>query len=180
VKQGIKKTPPRETYSFNPEAMAQLASSFFIGHVQERVGRGVDIDGKDFVRYSEGYALHLVEMGESTKVDMRLTGGMLNALGIIDKSKRGNVVSYVVGLKTGASRRVKAPKRGRARSARTRSFGGSWNVVGYAHQHGRKHLPMRRWFGITRKALKEMMDDMKAVALKKQMREDVVNHQVTS
>lgn len=60
--------------------------------VRERIRRrtlaGQDAEGQAFEPYSDGYAKKKTEAMGTTKVDLAVSGEMLNALGIVDVTDR--------------------------------------------------------------------------------------------
>lgn len=105
----IKKSgrPPR----FNAEGIAREIKRFAPGAVVERVGRGLDIFGRPFAAYSRRYRNFLKRGGEDQKVDLRLTGGLMNSIKARDALLRADYVEVTIAPDTGTSP-VWVPKSG--------------------------------------------------------------------
>ena len=102
--------PPR----FNAEAIAREIQRFAPGAIIERTGRGIDVNGKPFAGYSARYRRQLKRMGEDQKVDLRLSGGLLNSVKARDATLRADSVEVVIAPDTGTSPQYRAPSERRA------------------------------------------------------------------
>jgi len=91
--------PPR----FNPEAVAREIKKFAPGAIIERVGRGVDINGQPFAPYSRRYRNFLKRGGEDQKIDLRLSGGLMNSVKARDAILRPDSVEVTIAPDTGTS-----------------------------------------------------------------------------
>lgn len=65
----------------DPKAALDVAAAVVPGEILRQNNRSVDADGSTFKPYSASYAARLRKMGESTRVDHRVTGGLLGSVG---------------------------------------------------------------------------------------------------
>jgi hypothetical protein len=106
------------------EVLRQLAL-LEAGRIKRRTSQGIDANGAAFAPYSEGYADLRKRAGWSTKPDLWLRGGMLNALGLIELSPNRALIGF-----QGSSPKTRFAKR--ARPLRTKAYsvrekvGGVW------------------------------------------------------
>lgn len=100
---------------FNAEGIAREIRRFAPGAIIERTGRGLDVNGKPFAGYSPRYRRQLKRMGEDTKVDLRLSGGLLNSVKARDATLRADSVEVVIAPDTGTSPVWKAKAGGKRR-----------------------------------------------------------------
>lgn len=170
----IKKSgrPPR----FNAAGIAREIQRFAPGAIIERVGRGLDINGKQFAPYSRRYRNFLRRGGEAQNVDLRLTGGLLNSVKARDALLGADRVEVTIAPDTGTSP-VWAPKAGSQRRAakatakgrdpstsyrmqRTSKQSPPHNMVGYWLHFGTSTIKPRPWMGLDPKQaayLREMI-----------------------
>ena len=126
-----------------------LVSALAIGAIKRRTGQGLDIDGKPFRPYSQTYRRMLVEGGEDpSKVDLRLTGGMLNSVAELRRRISGRRATAWIGPGTGTSPAVSLVN-GRAKRLGRR--GPAHNLVGAWLHFGTAKMPARPWLGLTPK-----------------------------
>jgi len=140
------------------QAIAKVLGPAAVGHVLERVDEGKDTKDKPFAPYSRGYARWLERGGEDTRVDMRVTGGLMNSLAVREEVIDAKGLTLTVGPGTGTSE-VRAPKttvapRGKnkgvpiRRMTKTGKRGPPHNLVG-------KYLDVKRpWLGISPRGMK--------------------------
>lgn len=79
--------------------MAPAIAAAVIGHVRDRTDSGLDVKDRPFKPYAESYEALLAASGQDTKVDLQLTGGMLNAFDLLDEQLRGDVLTLTFGVK---------------------------------------------------------------------------------
>lgn len=141
---------------FTDKAKAlSLVSSMAIGAIKRRTGKGIDIDGDPFRPYSSAYRRALTEGGEDpSKVDLRLTGGMLNSVKELRRQITDRRATAWIGPDTGTSPRVSL-RDGHAK--RTGKRGPAHNLVGAWLHYGTHKMPARPWLGLSPK-------DRKAIA----------------
>lgn len=137
-----------------------MIASFTVGAIVARTDAGVSASGKPFARYSTQWAKQLGMMGEATKVDLRLTGGLLASVARREVSVAGGRLSVIIAPDTGTSAMVR-PARGRKlksgrrakvkpRAARVQGKRGpAHNVVGLWLHRGTMHMPARPWLSLT-------------------------------
>ncbi len=170
----IKKSgrPPR----FNAEGIAREIQRFAPGAVVERVGRGLDIFGRPFAPYSRRYRNFLKRGGEDQKIDLRLTGGLMNSVKARDALLHADYVEVTIAPDTGTSpvwvpkagsrkRAAKAAAKGRDpstsyRMQRTGKQSPPHNMVGFWLHFGTPTMRARPWMGLDPKQeayLREMI-----------------------
>jgi hypothetical protein len=87
--------------------MLDFAVSIAVGDVQRRVRDGVDLNGSAFAPYSPGYEQKLSLMGESTDVDLTVTGAYIASIGERSRTVTATGASAVIGPGTGTSMEVR-------------------------------------------------------------------------
>jgi hypothetical protein len=102
--------PPR----FNAEGIAREIQRFAPGAITRRTDQGLDIHGRPFASYSSRYQRKLRRMGEDTKVDLRLSGGLLNSVKARDAVVAADYVEVTIAPDTGTSPQYRAPSERRA------------------------------------------------------------------
>lgn len=112
---GITITKRGRQPKFNAAAVEREIKRFAPGAIIERVGRGLDIKGQPFAAYSPRYRGILRRMGEDPKVDLRLSGGLLNSVKARDATLRADSVEVVIAPDTGTSPVWKAKAGGKKR-----------------------------------------------------------------
>ena len=143
----LTKSPPPPRARVNTVKVAELLASLAIGHMRERCEAGIDTDNKRFQDYSQGYAETRLALGRnSSPVDLLMTGGLLGAVQVVERTD-----DYVVlGVGTGTSSRRRAPTQGNRRKRAGEKRGPPHNLLGQWHQYGSGHNPRRKWFGVSR------------------------------
>jgi len=76
------------------KADMQAVGRLVIERIVERTQRGVDAGGQAFRGYSRGYATRKREAGGTSRVDLRVSGEMLNALDITDVTERSVSIGF--------------------------------------------------------------------------------------
>lgn len=99
--------PPR----FDANRIATIIKGVVPGMILERTNKGIDINGQQFAAYSRRYRNRLRLMGEDPKVDLRLSGGLLNSVKARGATLRADSVEVTIAPDTGTSP-VWAPKAG--------------------------------------------------------------------
>jgi hypothetical protein len=102
--------PPR----FDANRIATIIKGVVPGMILERSNKGVDINGQQFAAYSRRYQRKLRRMGEDPKVDLRLSGGMLNSVKARGATLRADSVEVTIAPDTGTSPQYRAPSERRA------------------------------------------------------------------
>lgn len=136
--------------------LGQAAGAYAVGHILERVDQGKDIHDRAFTGYSPSYKQALVEMGEGTATDIRLTGGMLNSLRVQSVEVVNGQAIVTIGPGTGTSPQVAPPAKGKARAKRTGKRGPPHNLVGLWIHRGTSKMPARPWLGVSPQGLREL------------------------
>lgn len=111
---GIEITKRGRMPTFNAEGIAREIQRFAPGAIIERTGRGLDLKGQPFAPYSKRYRGQLKRMGEDPKVDLRLSGGLLNSVKARDALLRADSVEVTIAPDTGTSPQYRAPSERRA------------------------------------------------------------------
>lgn len=138
---------------FDAEKAARVIGAFVPGAILLRTDKGISSTGAAFASYSESYRDRLVAMSEDQKIDLRLTGGLLNSVKVRDKRISANGVEVVVAPDAGTSPQV-TPRKGKAH--RTGRRGPPHNVLGYWIHHGTATTPARPFMGLTREQEAEL------------------------
>lgn len=150
-------------------AIAKGIAAFLPGLIIDRVDAGLDIHDKAFAPYSPSYRAALQMAGEDTKVDLRLTGGLINSVKVrrIVRKSDGVVVVHV-GPDSGTSPRVPlAPPwvsgDADARAAwmahppkRSGRRGPQHNAVGAYLHKGTATMRPRPWLGLSPRDLADL------------------------
>lgn len=106
---------------------AKAIGAFVTGHVKERVRKGKDIHDQKFRPYSKSYQRALRAGGESTEVDLSVTGGFLRSVHVRDwwVGHNGTRLTVIIGPDSGTSPQVKFRRfRTRGGKLTTRKKGG--------------------------------------------------------
>lgn len=120
---GIVVTKKPRMPKFNGRAVAALIKAIVPGGIVERTGRGLDMYGRQFAAYSPRYRGQLRRMGEDQKIDLRLSGGLLNSVKARGADVTDNRVVVTVAPDTGTSPVWKAKAGGKKRyNAAMRKF----------------------------------------------------------
>ena len=99
---------------FDAEKAARVIGAFVPGAILLRTDKGISSTGQAFAQYSTRYRRQLQRMGEDQKIDLRLTGGLMNSVKVRDKRISANGVEVVVAPDAGTSPQVRAPSERRA------------------------------------------------------------------
>ena len=91
--------PPR----FNGEAVARLIKGLVPGEILRRTDRGIGSDGKPFAPYRPRYRKHLSDLGEDLKVDLRVSGGLMNSIKARGATIGADYVEVIIAPDTGTS-----------------------------------------------------------------------------
>lgn len=148
----------------DPNAVADVISAQVLQHIVRRTKKGIDIYDSPFAPYSSGYKRALVRMNEDpSKVDLWLTGGMLNAVKELSRKITRTKTIIRFGPGTGTSAQVRPPredelaftkkgkpKKGKGyRSITTGGRSPPHNVLGGWLHFGRNGRGARPWLGIS-------------------------------
>jgi len=92
-------------YGLSPDQKDEVAD-LIIERIVNRTDQGKDKDGRRFPGYSKSYkeSLDFKVAGKTNKVDLQLSGDMLAALSVLDKTSR----SVVIGFERGSEENAKA------------------------------------------------------------------------
>lgn len=92
-------------YGLSPDQKDEVAD-LIIERIVNRTDQGKDKDGRKFAGYSKSYkeSLDFKVAGKSSKVDLQLSGDMLAALSVLDKTSR----SVTIGFENGSEENAKA------------------------------------------------------------------------
>jgi hypothetical protein len=99
---------------FDGAKAAKLIAGFVPGAILRRTDKGIDAKGNAFALYRPGYRNTLAAMGEDGKVDLRLTGGLLNSIKARSIETTADGVRVTIAPDTGTSPEVRAPSETRA------------------------------------------------------------------
>ena len=92
-------------YGLSPDQKDEVAD-LIIERIVNRTDQGKDKDGRKFPGYSKSYkeSLDFKVAGKTNKVDLQLSGDMLAALSVLDKTSR----SVTIGFERGSEENAKA------------------------------------------------------------------------
>jgi len=121
---------------FDGQKAAQVIAGFVPGAILLRTDKGISSTGQPFAQYSQRYLKALKAMGEDTKVDLRLTSGLMNSIKERGRRITSQGVEVVIAPDTGTSPQVRAPSQTRA----LRKFG----LVGGRFGEVSNPRPLRR------------------------------------
>lgn len=138
---------------FDAEKAAKVIGGFVPGAILRRTDKGISSTGQAFASYSHSYRERLAAMSEDQKIDLRLTGGLMNSVKVREKRISANGVEVVVAPDTGTSPQV-TPRNGKAH--RTGERGPPHNVLGYWIHHGTATMKARPFMGMTREQEREL------------------------
>lgn len=77
---GVKITRRGKQPTFDSIRVAAVIKGLVPGMILERTNKGIDANGKPFAPYSKRYQSFLKRGGEDPKVDLRLSGGLMNSI----------------------------------------------------------------------------------------------------
>ena len=158
-----------ERASIDVLTIAKRVAAFAPGLIIDRVDAGLDIKDKPFAPYSPSYRAALALANEDGKVDLRLTGGLINSVKVrrIVRKSSGAVVVHI-GPDSGTSPRVPlAPpwvvNNPEARAAWARNppqrrgkRGPPHNAVGAYLHKGTPTMKPRPWLGLSPSDLRDL------------------------
>ena len=158
-----------ERASIDVLTIAKRIAAFAPGLIIDRVDAGLDIKDKPFAPYSANYRAALALANEDGKVDLRLTGGLVNRVKVrrIVRKSSGAVVVHI-GPDSGTSPRVPlAPpwvvNDPDARAAWARNppqrrgkRGPPHNAVGAYLHKGTPTMKPRPWLGLSPSDLRDL------------------------
>jgi hypothetical protein len=132
---------------FDVDIAAKIISTYAVGAVLRRVDRGMSLTGAAFAPYSRKYREALIKGGETTKVDLRVTGGLMSSLKAVTFTKKSiGEVDVRIRVGTGTSPAVSL---GGGRAKRTGGRSPPHNVLAYWLHHGNGNTPARPFLGLT-------------------------------
>ena len=130
---------------FNAAKAAQIIRAYVPGAILRRTDRGVSSTGAPFAPYSKSYREKLIAGSEDTKVDLRLTGGLMNSIkGVVTTTATQVAVTFAPD--TGTSPQVSL---GNGKAKRTGRRSPPHNVLGWYLHHGNGKMPPRPFMGLT-------------------------------
>lgn len=141
--------PPR----FNGDGVARLIKGLVPGEILRRTDKGIGSDGKPFAQYRPSYGGDngtLARMGEDRKVDLRVSGGLMNSIKPRSATIGADYVEVIIAPDTGTSPvwKKSATKSGRATRAKGKQ-GPPHNIVGYWLHYGTPKMRARPFMGLT-------------------------------
>ena len=145
---GMKRTSaPLTPLKFDMDKAVKIVKGFVIGAVLKRVDEGRDIYGVPFVPYSAAYVNKLRKMGEDTKVDLRVTSGLMNSIKVRDVVKDEDSARIIIAPDAGTSRSRNPPLNNGKKAKSTVSP--PHNILGYYIQNGIGNQPKREFLGLS-------------------------------
>jgi hypothetical protein len=131
----------------NLPELAERLKADVVGRILRRVAKGKDIRDKVFAPYSRPYGRQLNRAKEDDRVDLRLTGGLLNSLKVISVEIEPARVVIRIAPDTGGQTRVQFGKgvvKRKGRGPQTHNQVGFW-----LHYSPRNPKKARPWLGLS-------------------------------
>lgn len=179
---GITVTKRPKMPRFNGRAVAALIKALVPGGIVERTGRGIDMHGRQFAGYSNRYIDFLLRGGESPKVDLRLSGGLMNSIKARGVDITDNRVVVTVAPDTGTSpvwrpkagglarfeKRLKTGKvtAGSFTMRRTSKQSPQHNILAHYLHYGTATIKARPFLGLTPEQTKSLFDAIRKIMWK--------------
>jgi len=139
----------RGQHKVNADRMVDILKTEAVSRIIRRTGSGVGAYDKPFAGYSSGYLRALLEGGEDTRVDLRLTGGLLNSVRVIRVERISrNVTRVVIAPDAGTSPAVSLAE---GRAKRTSRRGPPHNLLGRWLHYGTPRMRPRPWLALSKK-----------------------------
>lgn len=129
-------------------AIAKVIAGLAPGLILKRTAAGFDITDKRFAPYTTGYARALAEAGEDGRVDLRVTGGMLNSVKVRSIEVTADRAVVVIAPDGGTAPAVSLAEGG---AKRTGKRGPPNNAKGYWLHNGTPEMRARPWLGLSPK-----------------------------
>lgn len=148
---------------FNARGIAALIKATVPGAILKRVDKGTDLENKQFAQYSRRYIETLQRMGEDTKVDLRLSGGLMNSVKARETIIRDDSVEVVVAPDTGTSPVWKAGDSGKgkaSKSKRTDKQGPPHNKLATWLHYGTARMKARPFMGLTEEEWNRLLKEI--------------------
>jgi hypothetical protein len=140
-------------YKFDAVKVEKLIKAYVPGAIIRRTDKGISSTGSIFAPYSPEYVDALRRGGESTAVDLRLTGGLINSIKVVSIDVSANSLRFVIAPDAGTSPSVTlADGRAKRKSGRSPPH----NVLGYWIENGTASMPARPFLGLTPAQEKEL------------------------
>lgn len=115
---GITVTRRGQQLTFSGERIAKTIAGLVPGMILRRTEQGIDANGQQFAPYSKRHLQFLRRGGEDTKVDLRLSGGLLNSIKARNIEILKDAVRVIVAPDAGTSPVWKPKAGGKKRYAR--------------------------------------------------------------
>lgn len=165
---GITVTKRPKIPRFNGTGVAALIKALVPGGIVERTGRGIDMHGRQFAAYSRRYLRQLQRMGEDPKVDLRLSGGLMNSIKARGVDITDNRVVVTVAPDTGTSPVWKAKAGGKkSRSSRVQGKQSpQHNILAHYLHYGTAKIKARPFLGLTPEQTKSLFDAIRKIMWK--------------
>ena len=137
---------------FDGQKAGKLIAAFVPGAILRRTDQGISSTGAAFAPYRPSYRATLAAMGEDPKVDLRLTGGLLNSIKARDIQITPDGVRVTIAPDAGTSPAVYAAD---GKAKRSGDRGPPHNVLGYWIHHGIGQVA-RPFMGLTPEQEREL------------------------
>jgi hypothetical protein len=118
---------------FDGAKAGKLIAAFVPGAILRRTDQGISSTGAALAPYTSSYRKTLAKMGEDQKVDLRLTGGLMNSIKARDIQVTPDGVRVTIAPDAGTSPAVYAAD---GKAKRSGNRGPPHNVLGYWIHHG--------------------------------------------
>jgi len=104
---GVTITKRGKEPKWNAKRAAQIIKAFVPGAILERTNAGIDMNGRAFAGYSTSWRETLALGGEDPKVDLRLSGGMMNSVKAREMIITATTATVITAPDTGTSPEVR-------------------------------------------------------------------------
>lgn len=139
----------RGQHKVDVDKMVATMKTEAVSRIIRRTGNGVDANDKPFAGYSSGYLRALLEGGEDTRVDLRLTGGLLNSVRVVRVERVSrNITRIVIAPDAGTSPAVVLAD---GKAKRTARRGPPHNLLGRWLHYGTPRMRPRPWLALSPK-----------------------------
>ena len=146
--------PPKTKVVLDQDQLLDYVTTRFVGMVIKRTRKGLDVDGKSFVSYSNAYIRQLAATGrgDGSRVDLTLTGGLLSSLGERRRQITKDRAEVWIGPSTskGPALKYSSPPDGKPAMISDGTSKKTHAQIGSYHHRGKGHNPRREWLGLTR------------------------------
>lgn len=144
---GITRSGSTRRLSFDITPVVKAVEANAVGLILRRVNEGRDIFDKPFAPYSDSYRAALRRGREDPKVDLRLSGGLMDSIHVVDIVKVSRERTEITIAPDAGTSPQKRLVKGKAKNTGERSP--PHNVLGNWIQKGIGNQPKRPFLGLS-------------------------------